>query len=118
MISKRIHILFIFFCLCSIVLIGRLYHLQVIKHSELSSMAIIREKIPTHDGVSRSGIYDRLGREMALSVQAPSAYLITKKSKSQKAVIKALSRLPWINTKIVREAFAKDKGFVWMPKVC
>ncbi|MGA1842154.1 MAG: peptidoglycan D,D-transpeptidase FtsI family protein [bacterium] len=116
MISKRIHILFIFFCLCSIILIGRLYHLQVIKHSELSSMAIIREKISADTGVSRGGIFDRLGKEMALSVQAASAYLITKKSNSQKAVIKAMSRIPWINSRMIREAFARDKGFVWIKR--
>jgi cell division protein FtsI (penicillin-binding protein 3) len=79
-------------------------------------MAIIREKIPNNANVSRSGIYDRLGREMALSVQVPSAYLITKKSKNPKALIKALSRLPWINMRIIRKAFARDKSFVWIKR--
>jgi len=79
-------------------------------------MAIVREKFPVSSTVLRGGIYDRLGREMALSVQAPSAYLITKKSKDPKTIIGALSRLPWINVRSIRKAFAWDKGFVWIKR--
>lgn len=112
----RIHIIFVFFCLCSLTLICRLYHLQVIKHSELNSMAIVREKIAFETSVPRGGIYDRSGKEMALSIQAPSAYLITGRSEDPKGTLRALSCFHWVDMKNIKEAFQKDKGFVWIKR--
>ncbi|MGA1796191.1 MAG: peptidoglycan D,D-transpeptidase FtsI family protein [bacterium] len=112
--KRRIYVLFSLLCLGSIVLIGRLVQLQVIDHVELNAMDLVRERIHVDTDPQRGGIYDRCGREMALSVQAPSAYLITKKSDSPDAVLKALARLPWADKQRIREAYRSDKGFVWV----
>jgi len=114
--KKRIYILFVFLCLCSVVLLLRLYFLQVVKHPEYESMATVREKLAVGTTITRNGICDRHGREMALSVLTPSAYVITKETKNQKGILKALSRLPWINIRPIQEAWNKKKGFVWIKR--
>ena len=114
--KKRVHILFAFFCLCSFVLLFRLYFLQVVKHPAYESMATVREKLEIGTSIPRNGICDRHGREMALSVLTPSAYLVTKDAKNPKTVLKALSRLPWVNMRPIKDAFKKNKGFVWIKR--
>jgi len=112
--TRRIYALFSLFCMGSILLIGRLYQLQVIDHVELNAMDLVRERIPEDTDPQRGGMYDRLGREMALSVQAPSAYLITRKSDDPDVVLRALARLPWIDISRIRRTCRRDKGFVWI----
>ncbi|MBN2373171.1 penicillin-binding protein 2 [bacterium] len=77
----------------------------------------------------RGGIYDRDGREMALSIYVPSAYISIKKNikknaknatkgcKNPKDILKALSRFSWINMKRINDAFNRDKGFIWIKRM-
>ena len=113
--KKRIHILFIFFSIGSMILIFRLYHLQVMSYQKYQSIAF-REKAIGDSGLPRGGIFDCRGREMALSIQVPSACIITKNSKDPKALLDALSDLNWVDTSALEDAFKKDKGFVWIKR--
>ena len=90
---KRIYIINAFFALGSLVLIGRLYQLQVLKYNKYSSMAC-KDMTCFDWAVPRGGIYDRLGREMALSVQVPSAYVITKKSSEPNYLLRPFPIIP------------------------
>lgn len=116
MTQKRILSLYVFFGICSLVLIGRLYYLQVIRHSEFYSMAV-KEMAAVNTNPPRGGIYDRLGREMALSVQVPSAYIVPKRSEDPRAILNSFSRIPWINKKLMKDAFSENKGFVWVKRM-
>ncbi len=112
----RIKALSVFIAFISMFLIGRLYYLQVTRHSELQSHGIA-EMTKIEESIQRGGIYDCLGRQMASSIQVPSAYIVTKKLDNPEGIINAFSNIPWIDSEYIKDAFEKDKGFVWIKRM-
>jgi len=42
--------------------------------------------------------------------------VIAKKSKNPRTTIGSLTRFSWVNTRLIRKAFARDKGFTWIKR--
>ncbi|MGH9425457.1 MAG: penicillin-binding protein, partial [Terriglobia bacterium] len=72
----RIFILSSFFLIWSVLLASRFVHLQIFQYADLSAKAERQQSRSFEISPQRGTIYDRRGRELAVSVNVESVYAI------------------------------------------
>ncbi len=94
----------------------RLVFLQVIERSKLSARAERQqEQVVTLDA-KRGTIYDRMGRELAVSVDVDSVYGIPSKIDDPRELAQRLSRILRQDPRRLERKLAGDKHFVWLSR--
>ena len=72
--NRRLSIIFLLFALSLTALLGRLFQIQFLKSSHLSSIATRQHDVTVRLSPKRGTIYDRNMRELAVSLNGNSAY--------------------------------------------
>ncbi len=91
-------------------------HLQVYQSQWLSQAASDQyEKSLTISG-KRGNIYDRNGREMAVSIDVTSVAAYPARIKDIRATAKALAGILKLDTRKIQQKLALDKSFVWIKR--
>ncbi len=99
-------------------IVGRLYSLQVVEHERYSEMAVQKYSVIELDG-PRGTIYDARGRELAISVPAPSIYAVPNEVEDPAATVAALARvlpLAPAERRVLERRLSSDSTFAWVKR--
>ena len=112
----RIYITGICFFLAFCVIFLRAYQLQILKGSELSSLAkrgYTGKLILTSQ---RGTIFDRNGKELALSIEVDSLYCYPKKVKNKRKAATRLARALNLDKRDVLKKLHNSRSFSWIKR--
>ncbi|QDR80379.1 stage V sporulation protein D [Sporomusa termitida] len=115
-IRKRVACLFLIISVIMMGLIGRLLYLQFYKSAWLSENAVdqrIRE-IPVE--AKRGIIFDRHGRELAVSVSTESVYAIPAEIRNQDETAARLAAILALDENNLRNKLKKRQAFTWIKR--
>ncbi len=94
----------------------RLVHLQVLEGSALALRAERQQERMVKLEPKRGTIYDRMGRELAVSVEMDSVYGVPSRAGRPRAVAQQLSRILRQDPRALENRLASDKHFVWLSR--
>jgi cell division protein FtsI (penicillin-binding protein 3) len=94
----------------------RLVYLQVYDRAELASRAERQQERLVKLAPKRGTIYDRMGRELAVSLDVDSVYGVPSKIEDPSEVARQLSRILHENPRMLERKLAGDKHFVWLSR--
>ena len=94
----------------------RLVYLQVYQRSALSARAERQQERVVKIESKRGTIYDRMGRELAVSVDVDSVYGIPSETDNPRALAAQLSRILREDPRALERRLAGDKHFVWLSR--
>ncbi len=94
----------------------RLVYLQVYDRAELASRAERQQERLVKLEPKRGTIYDRMGRELAVSLDVDSVYGVPSKIDDPREVARQLSRILHENPRMLERKLAGDKHFVWLSR--
>ncbi len=94
----------------------RLVYLQVYQRAELSARAERQQERVLRLEPRRGTIYDRMGRELAVSLDVDSVYGIPSRIDNPRAVAEQLSRILHEDPRVLEHKLASDKHFVWLSR--
>ncbi|SMD05938.1 stage V sporulation protein D [Sporomusa malonica] len=115
-IRKRVACLFLIISVIMMGLIGRLLYLQLYKSAWLSESAVdqrIRE-IPVE--AKRGIIYDRHGRELAVSVSTESVYAIPAEIRNPEETAARLAAILALDEDNLKNKLKKRQAFTWIKR--
>jgi cell division protein FtsI (penicillin-binding protein 3) len=94
----------------------RLVYLQVFQHAELTVRAERQQERVIKIEPKRGTIYDRMGRELAVSLEVDSVYGVPAEIDNPRALAARLSRILRENPQALEKRMASDKQFVWLSR--
>ena len=94
----------------------RLVHLQVVERSDLARIAERQQERTVRLEAKRGTIYDRMGRELAVSLDVESVYGVPAEVDNPHAVAARLGRLLSEKPSELQRKLASDKQFVWLSR--
>ncbi len=94
----------------------RLVYLQVYQRGELAVRAERQQERLVKLEPKRGTIYDRMGRELAVSLDVDSVYGIPAKVENPRQVAQQLSRILQENPRVLERKLAGGKHFVWLSR--
>jgi cell division protein FtsI (penicillin-binding protein 3) len=94
----------------------RLVYLQVFERSKLTARAERQQQQVLTLVPTRGTISDRMGRELAVSIDVDSVYGIPSKIDNPRELAQRLSRILRENPAILERKLAGDKHFVWLSR--
>lgn len=94
----------------------RLVYLQVYQQAELSTRAERQQERLVKLEPKRGTIYDRMGRELAVSLEVDSVFGIPSRTRNSRKVAEQLSRILHEDPRVLERKLAGDKHFVWLSR--
>lgn len=113
---RRITGLLLFACLFIVVLIGRLGWIQLVQGEQLRAEALELRMRDMQVEARRGTIFDREGRELAISVNVDSIYAIPAEIRDPQPVAAALSEVLEISYEDMLERVTRQSSFVWIQR--
>ncbi|MCI0423272.1 MAG: transpeptidase family protein [Acidobacteria bacterium] len=112
----RIFVLSSLFLIWSFLLVFRLVHLQIFQYAELSAKARRQQSRSFEISPQRGTIYDRHGRELAVSVSVDSVYAISSEISDKKQAADQLARVLTLKRQDVLAKLKATRGFIWLKR--
>lgn len=112
----KIYLVLILFIACFGAVWERLYHIQIKQHEWLFNLSNKQYYRTFYSAPQRGAIYDRSGRNLALSVETDSVYANPLAMENSVQVAKSLSSTLDINWAKLNKEFDKEKGFIWVKR--
>ena len=94
----------------------RLVYLQVFQRAELKLRADRQQEQTVEIEPKRGTIYDRMGRELAVSLDVDSVYGVPAETDNPRALAARLSRILRENPQALEKRLAGDKQFIWLSR--
>jgi cell division protein FtsI (penicillin-binding protein 3) len=114
----KIRIIFIscllFFCF--VLIVGRMFQLQVLKKEQLYKLAAQQQYGQVPLVPKRGVIYDRNGNELAVSIEVDSVYAESKKVVEVEKTANDLASILHIDRKELRQKLKSRKSFEWIQR--
>jgi len=117
--NKRIYVLSGFFAIAFCVVVIRLFFIQIVFHGDLNEKANSQQIKINEVSSPRGTIYNRNGKELAVSLNVKSLYAIPSKinfNSEKKIIASALSRVFNTNQEFFYEKLNKKSKFVWLKR--
>lgn len=117
LIRKRIILLFVLMALALAAIVTRLFWLQLVRGEELQKWATENRMQDVPVRAKRGTIYDRNGREMAISVSSDSVYAIPNEvvaSGREQEIARELARILEMKPEKVLEIITRESRFEWV----
>ncbi len=105
--------------LAFIIIIVRLYTLQIIDHKYYYKKKLQQSKSVVEVSPERGAIFDRNGRVLALTADSFSVYLINKHKKNSFEELEKLKKVVFFSSsdfRKIRERISKGKRFIWIKR--
>ncbi len=115
----------LFFALWALAIAGRLFWLQVVRHSEYMERAEKQQQRTFEVAPHRGSLYDRNMRELAMTVQADSIYAVPMEidDKDKAALAEKLAAIVhtdpadvFTSEEEIQERIEKGRGFAWVAR--
>lgn len=113
---RRVILLFVFSALIILVLLGRLAYIQFVWAEDLGRMALETRMREVPVEPKRGVIYDRKGRELAISVNVESVYAIPAQIEDPEATAETISGVLGIPADEVLLKITRPQSFVWVER--
>mgnify|MGYP001557999692 CR=1 FL=1 len=113
---SRALILFVLFACALLALIGRLAYLQVVKHEELSRLALRQRSKTITLRPKRGPILDRHGEALAVSSHAESLFALPGRLAEPEALARRLAPLLSEPPEEILKRLRADRSFVWLKR--
>jgi cell division protein FtsI (penicillin-binding protein 3) len=94
----------------------RLVYLQVFQRAELAARAERQQERLVKLEPKRGTIYDRMHRELAVSLDVDSIYGVPAEIENPRAIAQRLSAILHENPRVLERRLAGDKHFVWLSR--
>src|SRR5512139_2160164 len=94
----------------------RLVYLQVIARGDLTRRAERQHEQQVRLEAKRGTIYDRRGRELAVSVEVESVYGVPAEVEDPRATAARLARILSEKPELLQRKLASDRQFVWLAR--
>jgi cell division protein FtsI (penicillin-binding protein 3) len=95
---------------------GRLVYLQVIERGDLAQRAELQQERKVKLEPKRGSIYDRMGRELAVSLDVESVYGVPKEVGDPRTMAARLARVLSERPAELQRKLASDRQFVWISR--
>jgi cell division protein FtsI (penicillin-binding protein 3) len=112
----RIYVLVGIFTLLLLGLMVRLFAIQVLQHRHLAELAERQHQRAIELRGKRGTIYDRRGRELALSVNRESVYVNPNEFSENPETVALLARTLGLKEAALVEKIHSDRQFVWLKR--
>ena len=112
----RIFLLSGFFLIWSVLLISRFVHLQIFQYADLSAKAERQQSRSFEISPQRGTIYDRRGRELAVSVNVDSVYAIASEIWDKKQAADKLAQALGLKQQTLLAKLKGTRGFLWLKR--
>lgn len=112
----RILLLSLFLAVAFGGLILRSWDLQVLRHDHFQQRSADQHETTITLRASRGAIFDRNGRELALTAMVPSIYAVPRVLKQPQVVARSLSGLLNVDSETLERRLTSDKAFVWLER--
>ncbi|MBI3951866.1 MAG: transpeptidase family protein [Acidobacteria bacterium] len=99
-----------------LVVIGRIAHLQVVQHEAMLELAQRQQQRTIRISPLRGIIYDRLGRELARSVEVESIFAVPAEAGPAKAMAASLAQALKLKPQDILEKLSEGREFVWIKR--
>lgn len=112
--SRTVLIMVIFGIVTFAVLLVRLYRLQIVRHEKLQEEAVAQQTRSTVVSASRGTIYDKNGRELAVSATAETIFVspreIAESKENSKEIAKGLARILKVDQQTILKKMSKTSS--------
>ncbi|MBW1942171.1 MAG: transpeptidase family protein [Deltaproteobacteria bacterium] len=112
----RIYLVAFFFLVGLGVILARAYQLQVLERGRLSSIAQAGYRGVIKLPPKRGTIYDREGRELAVSIEVGSIYAHPKRVKKKRETARLLSKVLHAQQSSILRLLKRKRSFVWIDR--
>jgi len=112
----RIFILSSFFLIWSVLLASRFVHLQIFQYADLSAKAERQQSRSFEISPQRGTIYDRRGRELAVSVNVDSVYAISSEIADKMQAADVLAQALGLKRQTILTKLKATRGFLWLKR--
>ena len=112
----KAYLILVVFAFGYALVVYRLYRLQILEHAELRDKAERQHKRTVTIDPKRGTIYDRKGREIAISVDTISLYAVPPQIKDKPAAAKLIGKMTGKNRREILRSLLKKKQFVWIAR--
>ncbi|MBI3599111.1 MAG: penicillin-binding protein 2 [Nitrospinae bacterium] len=112
----KIYLVLILFIACFGAVWEKLYHIQIKQHEWLLNLSNKQYYRTFYSTAQRGAIYDRAGRDLALSVETDSVYANPLAIENSAHTAKSLSSTLDINWAKLNKELNREKGFVWIKR--
>ena len=114
--SIRIFILSSAFLVWSVLLIARFVDLQIFQYADLSGKAERQQNRSFEISPQRGTIYDRRGRELAVSVNVDSVYAVSSEIADKKQAADHLGQALGLKRQLILSKLNTTRGFLWLKR--
>lgn len=111
---KRILLVSLFIALGFIIITLRVFLIMVIQHNQYMKKAERQHQKTIHIEPLRGTIYDRMGRELAVSVELESLYGVPSEIEDPKFVAAKLSSVLGMSYHSIEKRLEGHKNFIWL----
>ncbi|MGI6550268.1 MAG: stage V sporulation protein D [Syntrophomonadales bacterium] len=118
-IRKRIASLFFVFVAVICILAGRFFWLQVVRGDELAERALDNRMRDITVKAKRGILYDRNGRELAISISTDSVYAVPaeiRRSKKEREIARKLAEILEMDEDKIYERITRQVSFIWVKR--
>jgi len=112
----RLSLFAAFFCLWILAICGRLLWLQVVEYGPLTQRAARQQQRSIEVSPPRGVIYDRKGRELAMSVQVDSAFAVPSEIPDQGSAASLLAHVLKTDPKEMLAKLESSRSFTWIAR--
>jgi len=112
----RIFILSSTFLIWSVLLISRFVHLQIFQYTDLNAKAERQQNRSFEISPQRGTIYDRRGRELAVSVNVDSVFAIASEIVDKKQSADLLAQALGLKRQTLLAKLKGTRGFLWLKR--
>ena len=106
-------------CLLSIwfvLIVGRMFQLQVLEKEHLYKLAAQQQQIQIPLVPKRGTVYDSKGNELAVSIEVDSVYADAQKVVDVEKTVRALASILQIDREELRQRLKKHRSFEWVQR--
>ena len=102
--------------ICFVLIVGRMFQLQVLEKEHLYKLAAQQHQIRIPLVPKRGTIYDSKGNELAVSIEVDSVYADARKVVDVEKTVRALAPILQIDREELRQRLKKHRSFEWIQR--
>ncbi|MEK6692741.1 MAG: penicillin-binding protein, partial [Nitrospirota bacterium] len=115
-IRKRILLVSLFIAIGFFVITLRVFLIMIVQHNQYMKRAERQHQKTIHIEPLRGTIYDRMGRELAVSVELDSLYGVPSEIEDPDFVAAKLSTILGMSHHSIEKRLGSDKNFIWLDR--
>ena len=101
---------------CFVLILGRMFQLQVLKKEQLYKLAAQQQHVQIPLVTKRGTVYDSKGNELAVSIEVDSVYADPRKVVDVKKTVNELASILQIDRKELKQRLNSHRAFEWVQR--